>query len=95
MAGLEDFNNIPIDPLTGLMVINGQTVNYNQMFDLLDDAVQGHVDSLKDLRDPKSDIQNLWGQKNNHFKDDWYKRVLPIRRPTGYANEFGSDDWKV
>lgn len=68
-------------------------VNYREFFDLLNDALDARVEALELLRDPKSDLQNLWGRKPA-FKDDLYKRASPIRRPNGYANDFNVDDWR-
>lgn len=92
------FGEFEIDITTGMMDIDGKQVNYREYFDLLDDAIEDHVEGLKHLRDPQSAIQNLWGRKDpdgdGQFYDEWYGRARPIVRPTGYANDFKVDDWE-
>lgn len=95
MAVPGPFDSFPIG-MDGMCVVNGVSMNYVEYLSLLDRSVQDHVDALKDLRDPQSDTQNLWGNKKNRYIDDWYGgRVRPINSQEGkYPNEIGSEDWK-
>lgn len=90
------FDFTPIDPMTGMMNVGGRLVNYRDFQSLLDQAIQDHVDALKELRDPQSDTQNLWGRKSNRYVEDWYGgRCAPIRSQEGkYADEIGPKDWR-
>ena len=89
------FGKFNIDIETGMLEIDGKLVNYRDYFDELDTAIDDHVDGLKHLRDPESDLQNLWGKKEDGFADDVYKRANPISRPAGYADDFKEDDWQI
>ena len=96
---LNNYASHRINTQTGMVSIRDANdvevalVNYKEFFDLLDDALEDKVRALELLRDPSSDLQNLWGRKPD-FKDDLFKRASPIRRPNGYANEFDVDDWR-
>lgn len=81
--------------LDGSVSFNGVTMSYTEYLDALEEWIDDHVDGLRELRDPVSDIQNLWGTKRDHFRDDVYRRTPPIKRPTGYPSEIGDDDWKT
>ena len=69
-------------------------MDFKDYLDYLDDAIEERVEILEQLRDPASDIQNLWGRKNEAFKDTTYNRASPIVRPTGYPFDIEPDDWR-
>lgn len=91
----DPFDRYEIDITTGLMTIGTRQVNYRDYFEELDLAIEDHTEALKSMRDPKSDLQNLWGRKEDGFMDAWFHRARPINRPIGYADEFKEDDWQV
>lgn len=80
--------------LDGTVTFMGETMTRLEYESLLDQMIQDHVDELKDLRDPTSDLQNLWGKKKDAFRDDVYHRTRPLRRPTGSSIEISDQDWR-
>lgn len=80
--------------MQGNVVFEGITMTLEDYYLALDAWIEEHVEALKDLRDPESDIQNLWGHKSDAFVDDIYGRTARIRRPSGYPSEIGDTDWQ-
>lgn len=82
--------------MDGSVVFNGVTMTLDEYYEALDSWIEDHVEALKLLRDPQSDIQNLWGRKQDGFPDDVYGRVQRIKRPAGlYPSEISDNDWQV
>ena len=92
MAG--PFDNIPINITTGEYLVDGVWMTKADYMSLVDETIQAHVEALSELRDPTTNLQNLWGNKENAFQDNIYNRVPCITRPEGYGQDIDPDDWK-
>lgn len=78
---------IPLDMTTGLVVYKGQEYTYEELMDIFEEEANEHSDELAELRDVYYDRQNLWGNKRNRFKDNWFKRQKPLKRRKGYPRD--------
>lgn len=80
----EDLNNVSMDPTTGLVTYNGVIMTYRNLLNEWDSENSDLAYTLSELRDASSDIQALWGSKDNNFVDDWFYKIKPLRRQRGY-----------
>ena len=72
---------------TGMVTYRNQVMTYAEYLSLLDEEDMIWQDEINEARDFSSDLQNLWGNKSNGFKDDWFFRKKALKRIKGYPSE--------
>lgn len=82
----DPINEANLDIKTGLVVYKGITYTLEEFLDEWEDEDNYKQDAAAELRDVKSDTQNLWGNKP-YFKDTWKKRIKPFKRRKGYPRD--------
>lgn len=84
---MDELTGYDLDINTGIVTYKGVTYTLKELLDEWDAENDEEQDAAALLRDPASDIQNLWGNKRNKFKDNWKNRYRPLRRRKGYPRD--------
>jgi hypothetical protein len=85
MASEDD--TVPLDLTTGEVTYKGAVYTFQELIDIWEQESYDKQDAAEELRDFRRDDQNLWGNKSNHFIDDWYYRKKPQKRRKGYPKD--------
>lgn len=82
-----DLPNAILDPKTGMVTYKGEVMTYAEWLAFVEEEREIWQEEIGELRDYSSDLQCLWGNKSNGFKDDWLYIKRPLRRIKGYPSE--------
>jgi hypothetical protein len=77
-----------VDLETGRVIDLATGITYSWMqwetFKRLD--IANYAQELQAMRDPASDLQNLWGCKADRFSDNWFSFFPPQRPPSPWED---------
>ena len=85
----DGIDSVECDTESGLVIYKGQTMTLRDLLTEWESEDSDYADRLNELRDTRSDRQNLWGTKKNRFRDNWRGKFKPLRRGKGYPSDNG------